>query len=104
MAYLIEMEADTALAPLHSAACAYRIALDPYNQRANQCTNQCPNQWDHWIITIEEVRSATYRAWALGNEGFLQQIEDLSQKHALPKPRGGNKRSQKTKERKIYRV
>jgi hypothetical protein len=42
--------------------------------------------------------------WVLGNERFLQQIEDLSQRQALPKPRGGDKRSKKSKGRKTYRV
>ena len=54
--------------------------------------------------TIEEIRFATNKAWVLGNERFLQQIEDLSQRQAQPKPRGGDKRSKKAKERKINRV
>ena len=37
--------------------------------------------------TIEEIRVATNKAWVLGNERFIQQIEDLSQRQAQPKPR-----------------
>lgn len=60
--------------------------------------NQVPDS------TIEEIRAATNKAWALGNEGFLQQIEDFSQRQVLPKPRGGDKRSKKYERRKTYRV
>ncbi len=52
---------------------------------------------------IEGIRAATNRARVLGNERFFQQIEDLSQRQALPKPRGGDKRSNKSKGRKAYR-
>ena len=54
--------------------------------------------------TIEEIRVSTNKAWVLGNEIFLQQIEDLSQRQVQPKPRGGDKRSKKAKERKANRV
>jgi REP-associated tyrosine transposase len=53
---------------------------------------------------VEEIRVATNKAWVLGNERFLQQIEDLSQRQVQPKPRGGDKRSKKAKERNINRV
>jgi len=53
---------------------------------------------------IEEIRDATNKAWVLGNDRFLQQIEALSQRQAKPKPRGGDKRSEKTKERDINRA
>ena len=48
--------------------------------------------------TIDEIRAATNKAWVLGNERFLQQIEDLTQRQTQPKPRGGDKRSKKAKE------
>ena len=51
--------------------------------------------------TIEEIRAATNKAWVLGNERFLQQIEDLSQRQAQPKPRGGDKRSKKAKTNRV---
>lgn len=46
--------------------------------------------------TIEEIRVATNKAWVLGNERFIQQIEGLSQRQAQPKPRGGDRRSTRT--------
>ena len=54
--------------------------------------------------TVEEIRVATNKAWVLGNERFLQQIEDLSQRQVQPKLRGGDRRSKKAKERKSTRV
>ena len=48
--------------------------------------------------TIKEIRAATNKAWVLGNDRFLQQIEELSQRQAKPKPRGGDKRSKKRKQ------
>jgi putative transposase len=47
--------------------------------------------------TIEEIRVATNKAWVLGDERFLQQIEDLSKRQVQPKPRGGDRRSKKVK-------
>ncbi len=37
--------------------------------------------------TIEEIRTATNKAWVLGNEKFQQQIEILSRRQTKPKPR-----------------
>ena len=54
--------------------------------------------------TMDDIRTATNKAWALGNERFLQQISDLTQRQAQPKPRGGDKRSQKAKEKNINGV
>lgn len=30
--------------------------------------------------TVDEIRAATNKAWALGNEWFLQQVTDLAQR------------------------
>ncbi len=49
--------------------------------------------------TMDEIRVATNKAWVLGHARFLQQIEDLTQRQAQPKPRGGDRRSKKIKER-----
>ena len=54
--------------------------------------------------TMDEIRAATNKAWALGNEQFLQQIADLAQRQTQPRPRGGDKRSEKAKEININRV
>lgn len=54
--------------------------------------------------TMDEIRAATNKAWALGNERFLQQIADLTQRQTQPKPRGGDKRSQKAQERSVKGV
>ena len=47
--------------------------------------------------TIEVIRMATNKAWVLGTERFQQQIEDLTQRPAKPKPRGGDRRSEKAR-------
>lgn len=54
--------------------------------------------------TMDEIRAATNKSWALGNEKFLEQIEELTQRQVQPKPRGGDKRSKKAKEEDSNRV
>lgn len=43
--------------------------------------------------TIEEIRTATNKAWGLGNNRFQDEIEKSSHRQAKPKPRGGDRRS-----------
>ncbi len=56
--------------------------------------------FDHHIPkqTLEEIRSATNKAWVLGNERFKDKIEKLIERQVQPKARGGDKRSQKYKD------
>lgn len=39
--------------------------------------------------TVDNIRENTNKAWVLGNERFRQQIENLLERQAAPKPRGG---------------
>lgn len=48
--------------------------------------------------TLEEIRSATNKAWVLGNDRFKDKIEKLMVRQVQPKLRGGDKRSQKYKD------
>lgn len=43
--------------------------------------------------TIEEIRSATNKAWILGSEYFIEQINEQVNRQVLPKERGGDRRS-----------
>ncbi|SDX67392.1 putative transposase [Allochromatium warmingii] len=43
---------------------------------------------------IKRIRDATNKAWVLGNPEFCQEIESLLNRRALPRPRGGDRRSQ----------
>jgi len=52
--------------------------------------------------TIDAIRMATNKAWVLGNDKFQQQVEDLTRRLVKPKPRGGDRRSEKA--RNINRV
>src|SRR5438552_18636253 len=40
---------------------------------------------------LEEIRAATNKGWALGGERFKQEIESLTQRRAVPLPRGRKK-------------
>ena len=42
---------------------------------------------------IEKIRTATNKAWVLGNDRFIAKIEQLMSRQVLPKPRGGDRRS-----------
>ena len=43
---------------------------------------------------LNEIRSATNKAWVLGNEHFQMRIEGLTNRQSHPKPRGGDRRSE----------
>jgi putative transposase len=42
---------------------------------------------------LEEIREATNKAWALGSEHFVAEMEKLLDRRARPAPRGGDCRS-----------
>jgi putative transposase len=42
---------------------------------------------------LEEIRQATNKAWVLGSENFKEKIEKALTRQAVPKPRGGDRRS-----------
>lgn len=44
--------------------------------------------------TLDNIRMATNKGWALGNDRFRQRIESLSKRQAAPKARGGDRRSE----------
>lgn len=49
--------------------------------------------------TLEEIRQATQKGWALGNDRFKEEIERLIQRRTCPLPRGGDHRSVAFRER-----
>ena len=53
--------------------------------------------------TLREIRDATNKAWALGNDRFRQKIEQLGERRAAPKPKGGDRRSKKYQKQRINR-
>ena len=79
---------------------------DALGENATDCQLAYRHLFEHHIPdrTIEEIRMATNKAWVLGTEKFQQQIEDLTRRPTKPKPRGGDRRSEKAKARKINRV
>ncbi len=55
--------------------------------------------------TLKAIREATNRAWVLGDDRFRNEIENLLQRQAAPKIRGGDHKSQSFQDRrKINRV
>lgn len=44
-------------------------------------------------FAVAAIREATNKAWVLGDDRFRQEIEDLLQRQAAPKPRGGDRKS-----------
>jgi len=47
---------------------------------------------------LEEIRTSTNKGWALGNDRFRAEIEQMTDRRASPLPRGGDRRSKKYKE------
>jgi len=45
--------------------------------------------------SMTEIRGATNKSWVLGNEQFKIKIEQLTSRQVKPKPRGGDRRSEK---------
>ena len=43
--------------------------------------------------TLKEIREATNKAWVLGEERFIKQIEKQTARRGAPKPRGGDRKS-----------
>lgn len=43
---------------------------------------------------LKEIRDSTNKAWVLGSPEFCSQIEGLLNRRALPRPRGGDRRSE----------
>ena len=63
------------------------------------CQSAYRHLFEHHVPdrTIDAIRMATNKAWVLGNDKFQQQVEDLTQRPAKPKSRGGDRRSEKVR-------
>jgi len=48
---------------------------------------------------LEEIRHATNKAWVLGEDRFIKQIEAQTGRRANPLPRGGDRKSERFRER-----
>jgi len=44
-------------------------------------------------LVLKEIREATNKAWVLGEERFIKQIEKQTARRGAPKPRGGDRKS-----------
>jgi len=42
---------------------------------------------------LESIREATNKSWVLGNDRFREKIEKMTQRQAMPKARGGDRKS-----------
>ena len=45
--------------------------------------------------TLDEIRAATNKAWVLGSDYFIKQVQQLVNRQLMPKKRGGDRRSKK---------
>jgi putative transposase len=43
--------------------------------------------------TIQAIRDATNKAWALGDGSFIEQVANTLPRRAMPLPQGGDRRS-----------
>lgn len=80
-----------------------------YQALGKDSAERCRNYkalFEHQISEkeIDDIRKATNKAWILGNDKFKDQIEKLSNRQCLPKPKGGDRRSKDYRERNINRV
>ena len=54
---------------------------------------------------LKAIREATNKSWVLGSDRFKERIEALTERQAMPKRRGGDRKSKKYHENsKINRV
>jgi putative transposase len=53
-------------------------------------------------VEIEEIRTATNKAWVLGDNRFKIKVERLINRQVQPKPRGGDRRSEVFKKEGCY--
>jgi putative transposase len=44
---------------------------------------------------LEDIRTSTQKGWAIGNDRFRSEIEQMTGRRASPQPRGGDRRSKK---------
>jgi putative transposase len=47
---------------------------------------------------LEDIRTSTLKGWAIGNDRFRSEIEQMTNRRASPKPRGGDRKSKKYKD------
>ena len=73
-----------------------------YQDLGKNTVERCKNYrelFNHHVSAkdIEDIRNSTNKAWVLGNDRFKERIEQLSNRQATPKPRGGDRRSNEFK-------
>lgn len=56
------------------------------------------------VVTADEIREATNKAWVLGDERFKNAVEGRAGRRVEPSARGGDRRSADCRERRINRV
>jgi putative transposase len=66
---------------LGRSATARRTA---YRERAAQDIDE---------VAVQRIRAATNKAWVLGDDAFCEEIEPMLNRRALPRRRGGDRRS-----------
>jgi putative transposase len=71
-------------------------ALDA-NPKQRQAAYRSLSKHQISLRMLAEIREATNKAWALGNERFQKRVEQLTHRAARPKPRGGDRRSEEFK-------
>ncbi len=49
--------------------------------------------------TLSDIRETTNKGWVLGNDRFRERIEAMAKRQTAPKPRGGDRKSAKFKQR-----
>ncbi|MBU2880790.1 transposase [Psychrosphaera sp. B3R10] len=49
--------------------------------------------------SLAEIRDSTDKAWVLGNDKFKEQVEQLTGRRASPMPKGGDRKSQKFRDK-----
>lgn len=80
--------------------------LTPHSVYKRLGSNSAQRQSNYYALfnhhipkqTLEDIRSATNKAWVLGNDQFKDKIEKLIGRQVQAKSRGGDKRSQKYKD------
>ena len=88
----------------------FRLVAHPLYRRLGRCPEERQKAYRHLFRThisektLEEIREATNKAWALGSDRFKARIERLTARQAAPKSRGGDRKSDDYQKTNIKRV
>ena len=100
---MVEHPADYPWSSYHSNALGESdVLVTPHREYRRLDTTEAGRQSQYRRLfrsriaekTLDEIRSATNKAWVLGNDRFKTRIEKQLNRRAVPRPKGGDRKSE----------